>query len=288
MTHDEARELFTARIDDALDADARARLDVHLGGCADCRRELDRLERTVALLRRARPVHAPAGFADRVIAAAPPVRRRRLARVFLHPLRVKLPLQAAALLVVAVTVGVLYRDQPELQDAVHQPAPSREEALARRQEAPAPHPNAPVSADERAPHDGARADAPEPEDAVRHAAREQRAPAGRAEAPAAPTSRVAPPAPAKEDAGARGVVVRARWAVADREQAVRDVEALVARLGGTVLSRGEEAEDIVLEVALPAGAWDTVARELGRHGGLRVDSGPASSGPLRAQVRIGG
>lgn len=281
MTHDEARELFTARIDDALDADARARLDVHLEGCADCRRELDRLERTVALLRRARPVHAPAGFADRVIAAAPPVRRRRLARVFLHPLRVKLPLQAAALLVVAVTVGVLYRGQPELEDAAHQPAPSREEALARRQEAP-------VSADGRAPRDGVRADAPGPEGAAGHAAREQRAPAGRAEAPAAPSSRAAPPVPAKESASGRGDVVRARWAVADREQAVRDLEALVGRLGGTVLSRGEDAEGVVLDLVLPAGAWDTVASELGRHGRLRVDSGPASSGPLRARVRIGG
>lgn len=294
MTHDEARELFTARIDDALDADVRARLDAHLAGCTDCRRELDGLVRTVALLRRARPVHAPAGFAERVISAARPGRRQRLARALLHPWRVMLPLQAAAVLLVAVTVGLLYRGEPELQDAARPPASAREatgsrrdEPFAPRAEGPTSRHGAPVGEEERQVLDRAPADAPASEDTRGRLARPPSAPAAPAETPAAPTGRTAPAAPARQEARARDDVVRAQVTAADREQAVRDVAALVVRLGGTVLARHDEPAGVVLELALPAGAWDTVAGELARHGRLRVDSGPAPSGPLRARLRIG-
>lgn len=252
MTHDEARERFTARIDDVLEAGERARLDEHLAGCADCRRDLDRLERTVAMLRRARPVHAPAGFAERVVAAAPPVRRRRVARALFRPLRVKLPLQAAALLVVAVTAAWLYRGEPELQDARRAPATTeRSAALRREPAAPAPEP-------ERTP-------------------------------PARPReARDRAPLAANADASAPGEAVRASWATADRAAAVREVEALVARLGGAARARHDEADTTVLEVWLPEGAWDAVARELERHGTLRVERGPAAAGPVRATLRITG
>jgi anti-sigma factor RsiW len=41
MCHD-AREQFSALVDDALAADGFAALDAHLATCADCRRELQR------------------------------------------------------------------------------------------------------------------------------------------------------------------------------------------------------------------------------------------------------
>ena len=45
MTCHEARELFSAFVDDELDPRERSALDAHLVGCADCRRELDRFFR---------------------------------------------------------------------------------------------------------------------------------------------------------------------------------------------------------------------------------------------------
>ena len=72
MTCHETRELFSALVDDALDARERSALDAHLVGCADCRRELDRFQRTVALVQALPAERAPAGFVDGVIGRAQP------------------------------------------------------------------------------------------------------------------------------------------------------------------------------------------------------------------------
>ena len=118
MTCHEARERFSALLDDALAGGERAALDAHLAGCAECRRELERFRATVTLLHRIEPARAPAGFVDRVLDAARPAPwYRRLARAVLFPLPVKLPLEAAAVVLVGVIVTLLYRQTPELQRA---------------------------------------------------------------------------------------------------------------------------------------------------------------------------
>jgi len=105
MTCHEARELFSALIDDALGGEERAVLDAHLATCADCGRELQRFRDTVALLRAVEPARAPAGFVDRVLQTARPASwPQRLLRALFLPWPVKLPVEAAA--VVLVTVGV--------------------------------------------------------------------------------------------------------------------------------------------------------------------------------------
>ncbi len=118
MTCHDARELFSALVDEALSARERGDLDAHLAGCAECRRELERFQSTVSLLHRVEPARAPAGFVDRVLAAARPAPwYRRLLRAVFLPWPVKLPLEAAALVLVGVTVALLYRGTPELQQA---------------------------------------------------------------------------------------------------------------------------------------------------------------------------
>ncbi|MBI3827808.1 MAG: zf-HC2 domain-containing protein, partial [Candidatus Rokubacteria bacterium] len=113
----EAREAFSARIDDALGADELARLERHVAGCAACAREWRELSRAVAFVREAGPVRAPAGFVDRVLARArPPWWRRWLAAIFV-PLPRKLPVEAAAVVLVSVIGVLIYRQSPELQRA---------------------------------------------------------------------------------------------------------------------------------------------------------------------------
>lgn len=123
VTCPEIRELFSARADGALTADERARLDAHLATCADCAREWAGFERVVGLLRAVAPARAPAGFVDRVLAAHPRPWYRRLARGLFVPWPVKLPLQAAALVLVAGLAVMLFQRSPELRQAAHAPAP---------------------------------------------------------------------------------------------------------------------------------------------------------------------
>jgi hypothetical protein len=126
MTCHEARELFSAQVDDALGADERRALDAHLATCAECVRELQRFRSTVALLRSVEPAQAPAGFVDRVLDAAQPAPwPRRLLRALVLPWPLKLPVEAAAVVLVAVGVVYVFRATPEIQHATRLEPTSR-------------------------------------------------------------------------------------------------------------------------------------------------------------------
>src|SRR5262245_51869523 len=124
MTCHDAREQLSALIDDALGAEERSAVEAHLATCAECRRELDQLRRTVGLLRAVEPERAPAGFVDRVLEAARPEPwPRRLVRALLLPWPVKLPVEAAAIVLVAVGVVYVFRASLELHGARFYDAP---------------------------------------------------------------------------------------------------------------------------------------------------------------------
>lgn len=141
MTCHDARERFSALVDDALGAAEREALAAHLATCGDCRRELQRVRDTVALLRAVEPARAPAGFVDRVLEAARPAPwPRRLLRALFLPWPVKLPIEAAAGVLVAVGVVYLYQATPELQQAAR--LESRTPTVAEAPRAATPEPAA--------------------------------------------------------------------------------------------------------------------------------------------------
>ena len=118
MTCHDARELFSVLVDEVLGADERGALDAHLATCADCGRELQRFRDTVALLRAVEPARAPAGFVDRVLEAARPTPwPQRWLRALFLPWPLKLPIEAAAIVLVTVGVVYVFRATPELQRA---------------------------------------------------------------------------------------------------------------------------------------------------------------------------
>lgn len=178
MTCDETRELLSPYLDEALAPDERSLVDAHLEGCADCRRELEALRGTVALLHRVEPARAPVGFVDRVVAAAQPRPwYRRAADAVLLPMSVKLPLEAAAVVMVGLLAVYLFERSPELQRAAREvdrgreaaaPAPAKEkptELLGDKAPAAAPSTPAPVEEPGRAPGARDRADASRSQDA---------------------------------------------------------------------------------------------------------------------------
>jgi anti-sigma factor RsiW len=131
----DARDLFSARADDALSVEERAALDAHLATCAECVREWQRFAATVSLLRAAEPARAPAGFVDRVLAARPRPWYRRLARQLFVPWPVKLPVEAAAVVMLAGLAVLVFQRSPDLQQAARVPDAA---VSARAPEAPAP------------------------------------------------------------------------------------------------------------------------------------------------------
>jgi len=135
--HD-ARERLSDWLDEALSARERSELGAHLDGCPDCRRELERLRATVSLLSRVERPRAPAGFVDRVMAATHPVPwYRRLGRRLFLPLGIKLPVEAAAIVFIAVLGVYLLQRTPELRDAAR---PELEAPASRAEPTPTPAP----------------------------------------------------------------------------------------------------------------------------------------------------
>ena len=141
MTCPETRELLSAWLDQALDAREGEEVEVHLAGCPDCRHELESLRSTVSLLSRVEHVRAPVGFVNKVMADAyPPPWYQRLGRLVFLPLSVKLPLEAGAMVVIAILGVYLLQSTPEMKDAARPEAP----AVASRPDAPPAAPPAPL------------------------------------------------------------------------------------------------------------------------------------------------
>jgi hypothetical protein len=254
VTCEETRELFSARLDGALAPEARAALDGHLAACAECAREWERFATTVELLRAVAPARAPAGFVDRVLAARPRPWYRRLVRGAFTPWPVKLPLEAAAIVLVAGLAILIVQRSPQLPPSapeVRAPGPAEPAPLGRR-------------ADERVTRDGATSAAP----AV--------------EPPAAPA-----PEPARREASRAAAPPLARLAVADPAAAERSVVELVTGAGGRVIGRSEEPGAVVLDVLVPGEGWGPLQRELQTLGPLRIEGPPGlEEGLLRVTLRL--
>ncbi len=186
MNCHDSRDSFSAYLDDALAPEERTALEAHLVGCGECRLELDRFRQTVSLLHRVERPRAPVGFAGWVLAATQPTPwyRRWLQRAF-FPLPVKLPIEAAALVLLSIGAVYLVQRTPELQHAAREQAPQ----VTAKPEAPAYTP--PSSSAE-----GAREKGAEPARQLERESDTQRRDgkiAG-AKAPLPATGRVAPPA----------------------------------------------------------------------------------------------
>jgi hypothetical protein len=199
MTCPEARELLSALLDDALSPAERQAIDAHLRTCAECARELTELRETVALLERLPPVHAPAGFVDRVVETAyRPSWPRRVADALFRPLRVKLPLEAAAVVLVGISALYVYRHAPEVQQVARQE--TREAPASAPLPAPLPPPSTTSEVSQASPASDA-ALPPKSGVAELEAKREPGPPAATPPVPAAPApvrphENVAPPSAA--------------------------------------------------------------------------------------------
>jgi len=247
MTCHDARESLSAFLDEALAPGERRQVAAHLEGCPDCRRELARLEQTVALLRRVEPTRAPVGFVDRVLEAARPRPwyRRAAAAVFL-PVSVKLPAEATALVMVALLAVYVFERTPALQESAR-PEPIPREAAREK----AGGPESPAALADRAAREAYakaraaqsqepvtrkqeqdRGDAasvrgvaqPAPTDAKREEAREQ-AYSRSESAPAA----VPPPVASAPAAPAPGGKVEEEGRAAENRQSARESSADAAR-----------------------------------------------------------
>jgi hypothetical protein len=297
MSCHDAREMFSALLDQTLSREERADVYGHLATCAECRRELAAVERTIALVRRTEPVRAPAGFVDRVVTAARPTPWYvRAARAVLLPWPVKLPLGAAALLLVGGLAVLLFRGTEEQQQAARDQTPPpvlTDRSLER--ERTASEPTAPQSAEtksaEPTPPVAEKAPPPAAPAPERDGRAQEAFSTARREAPAAQ-----PPAESREKSAVAKLEaprqmskafppadVVARLAAPDRDTAARALAALAARLAGTETARRVVGDALVVELTIPRERYADFVREAARLGDYRAEAEPAS---LPETVRV--
>jgi anti-sigma factor RsiW len=111
MEHTEIRRKLSAYLDNALSAEEKEEIKRHLGSCGNCRAALADLEWTIEHLKRLPEVEPPPWLTTKIMvqvrdAAAP---QQSLWRRIFFPLRIKLPLEAIALVFVCVTGYYLVR-----------------------------------------------------------------------------------------------------------------------------------------------------------------------------------
>jgi anti-sigma-K factor RskA len=124
VEHRELQDLIPAHALDALDADDALLLDGHLDTCEECRRELDELRETTALLAFAtKPMEPPASLRAQIldaVAEKTPARaqapRARLA--FLRGAFAGVLVGAAAALVIGITLHGQLNDARSSRDAL--------------------------------------------------------------------------------------------------------------------------------------------------------------------------
>lgn len=126
MNCHDATARFSDLRDDRLSGVQRSELEGHLAICPACRQEWVRFQETVEALHGLGAVEPRPGFAARVREQIErPPWSRRLARRLFTPWKIKLPLEAAALVLLAVGTVFVYRRSPEMRQVVERLGPQQ-------------------------------------------------------------------------------------------------------------------------------------------------------------------
>jgi hypothetical protein len=112
MKCDRIRQHLSAYMDNALDASTRTQVDKHLSQCKACKADLDSLKSLVGELGALDTVKAPGDFLESVHKRMEPrFSIGSLVRRFFVPVRIKIPLEFAAVAATAVLVFVILNAQ---------------------------------------------------------------------------------------------------------------------------------------------------------------------------------
>ena len=107
LSHEEARRLFGARVDEDLPSRDEERLRVHLDGCRDCRAGWEQYERAVAVVRGVTREKAPPSLATSILRR---IRRRRiegLRGMHRAHLEHRVPVEAALPVLLGIVLAVV-------------------------------------------------------------------------------------------------------------------------------------------------------------------------------------
>lgn len=112
MEHNDIRRRLSEYIDGSVTGEERAEIDAHLKTCIQCSSALEELTKTIAQIKIVDEIEPPVWMTQKIMAAVRAEAEE--GKGFFHrlffPLRIKLPIQAIAVLFLAVTGFYLYQN----------------------------------------------------------------------------------------------------------------------------------------------------------------------------------
>jgi TolA-binding protein len=213
MKCDQVRQAFSDLYDERLSGPPLVTITQHLATCQDCRAEWSDFRKAMLVVSDLGGAEPSLGFAARVRQRIEtPTRFQRFLHGFFFPLRVKVPIQALALFLVAFAGLLLYQRSPELlrqaevRTAMQPPATREAPATTPAPAAPTPFPRAALEGERDRALSGLRDEAkpverqtpPAEPPKAEESARELRA---KIAEPGTATQRAQPPSPAPAESG---------------------------------------------------------------------------------------
>ncbi len=112
MKHDDIRHTLSEYIDGAVTPKQKKDIESHLKSCAECRNALAELKKTIEHVKKVEEADSPAWMTQKIMAKvrAEAERKRSVFQRLFYPLAIKLPVQAVAILFLAVTAFYIYRN----------------------------------------------------------------------------------------------------------------------------------------------------------------------------------
>jgi hypothetical protein len=262
----EVQKRLSAYIEKVVSPKQKALIDAHLKGCKKCKRALADLKKAVDYVQKLEEVEPPAWMTQKIMArvrSETEAKKGIIQKIF-YPFHIKIPLEAIALMLVAVgTIYIVKSMQPQMQFAR---APIETKEMAPRTFAPGTGGVHDVAEDKRVP----AAPAEQFKGTDKERTREKKS-IGMAKAPAeeakreyaAPATAVAP-----TDELKRGVPLSSaeleksalaeKWGeevlfvvnVSDLEDANRDIEGTIHQLGGRIIKQESIGDKAIINAEI--------------------------------------
>lgn len=132
------REKLSAYLEGSVSPEESRLIEEHLNSCQECRTSLEELKKAGELVKNLGEVEPPAWLTPKIMSRvrAEGEKKRGIFQKLFYPLHIKVPIEALATVLIAVTAVYVFRAvEPEMKLA-HLPAPT--EPMITRKEAPQP------------------------------------------------------------------------------------------------------------------------------------------------------
>jgi hypothetical protein len=289
-------ERLSSYVEGSISSEERILIEEHVKVCRKCNESLDDLRKTIEYVRHLKEIEPPAWLTQKIMAKieSAPKPEKGIWRKLFYPLHVKLPIEAAAVVLIAVTAIYIFKSvQPEVRFAKvpseetapqilleQKDATGKESSIKKGSESEKP---ATAGKPERAHTRGEAMKTPEPakQDRVMHSPG--------APVKDEPTQKALSGIPqTKVFAERKKDVTSLTVRVKDRETAGKELQKALIQLGGKVTSRESFGDRDILTAELDSKKLQELIERMKLLGEVegkeRASEGPEGDGSIRIEI----